>query len=173
MSTTVKVAVTQHEPIWFDLAATVEKTCHLIKEAADEGAKIIVFPEVWIPGYPAWIWYVHFFPSLLSPSSFDVLCKVLTENNNRARPVDPVLATRYIKGSLSYGSGEMRRIQRVAAEGGIAVVLGFSENEGDSLYISQCVIDAGGKVVMKRRKLKPTHMERTYYFLSSFLHARD
>jgi nitrilase len=58
MSTTVKVAVTQHEPIWFDLAATVEKTCHLIKEAAESGAKMIVFPEVWVPGYPAWIWYV-------------------------------------------------------------------------------------------------------------------
>jgi nitrilase len=100
---------------------------------------------------------------LLFLSSFDILYKVLTENNNRARPVDPVLATRYIKGSLSYGSGEMRRIQRVAAEAGIAVVLGFSENEGDSLYISQCVIDAGGKVVMKRRKLKPTHMERTVF----------
>jgi predicted amidohydrolase len=58
MSNTVKVAVTQHEPVWFDLAATVEKTCRLIQEAADNGAKLVVFPEVWVPGYPAWIWYV-------------------------------------------------------------------------------------------------------------------
>jgi nitrilase len=70
MSTTVKVAVTQHEPIWFDLAATVEKTCHLIKVAAESGAKMIVFPEVWIPGYPAWIWYAHFFLSSSLPIFF-------------------------------------------------------------------------------------------------------
>ena len=59
MSNTVKVAVTQHEPIWFDLTGTVDKTCRLIEEAARNGAKLVVFPEVWIPGYPAWIWCVH------------------------------------------------------------------------------------------------------------------
>lgn len=56
MSTTVKVAVTQHEPVWFDLQATVDKTCRLIEEAAANGAQLIAFPEVWITGYPAWIW---------------------------------------------------------------------------------------------------------------------
>jgi predicted amidohydrolase len=67
MSDRVKVAVTQHEPIWFDLAATVAKTCNLIHEAAIAGAKLIVFPEVWICGYPAWIWSVtspqHLYPA--------------------------------------------------------------------------------------------------------------
>lgn len=58
MSNTVKVAVTQHEPVWFDLQATVDKTCRLIEEAASNGAKLIAFPEVWITGYPAWIWFV-------------------------------------------------------------------------------------------------------------------
>jgi predicted amidohydrolase len=58
MPDVVKVAVTQHEPIWFDLDATVTKTCNLIREAASAGAKLIVFPEVWICGYPAWIWSV-------------------------------------------------------------------------------------------------------------------
>lgn len=54
---TVKVAVTQAEPVWLDLSKTVEKTCKLIAEAASHGAKIVTFPECWIPGYPAWIWY--------------------------------------------------------------------------------------------------------------------
>jgi nitrilase len=53
---TVKVAVTQAEPVWLDLGKTVEKTCKLIHEAASHGAKIVTFPECWIPGYPAWIW---------------------------------------------------------------------------------------------------------------------
>jgi hypothetical protein len=60
-SSIVKVAVTQHEPVWFDLTATVDKTCKLIAEAAREDAKLVVFPEVWIPGYPAWVWCVFLF----------------------------------------------------------------------------------------------------------------
>ena len=56
-SSTVRVAVTQHEPVWLDLQGTVKKTCTIIKEASKAGAKLVAFPEVWIPGYPAWIWY--------------------------------------------------------------------------------------------------------------------
>lgn len=52
----VRAAVTQAEPVWLDLEATVEKTCRLIAEAARNGAELVTFPEGWIPGYPAWIW---------------------------------------------------------------------------------------------------------------------
>jgi nitrilase len=55
--TTVRVAVTQAEPEWLDLDKSVEKTLRLIKEAAENGAKLVAFPECWITGYPAWIWY--------------------------------------------------------------------------------------------------------------------
>jgi predicted amidohydrolase len=53
---TVRVAVTQHEPVWLDLQGTVSKTCKIIEEASKAGAKLVAFPEVWVPGYPAWIW---------------------------------------------------------------------------------------------------------------------
>ncbi|ORY07160.1 carbon-nitrogen hydrolase [Clohesyomyces aquaticus] len=132
----VRVAVTQHEPVWLDLTGTVDKTCNLIEEAAVNDAKLVVFPEVWITGYPTWIW---------------------------SRPMDPPLATTYIKNSLSYDSPEMQKICDSAKKNKIAVVLGFSENDGNSLYIAQCIISAAGKIVMKRRKLKPTHMERTVF----------
>ena len=52
----VRVAVTQQEPLWFNLEGTVDKTCQLIEEAAKNGAQLIAFPEVWICGYPLWIW---------------------------------------------------------------------------------------------------------------------
>lgn len=55
-ATHVRVAVTQAEPEWLDLDKTVEKTCRLISEAARNNAKLVTFPECWIPGYPAWIW---------------------------------------------------------------------------------------------------------------------
>lgn len=54
----VKAAAVQAEPVWFDLKATVAKTCSIIKEAASKGAQIIAFPEAFVPGYPVWIWYV-------------------------------------------------------------------------------------------------------------------
>lgn len=72
---TLRVAVTQHEPVWLDLQGTVKKTCTIIEEAAGKGAKLVAFPEMWIPGsslhslrsltsqllltslgYPGWIW---------------------------------------------------------------------------------------------------------------------
>ncbi|KIY02421.1 uncharacterized protein Z520_02560 [Fonsecaea multimorphosa CBS 102226] len=133
---TLRVAVAQYEPEWLDLSASVEKTCSIITEAAKKGAKIVGFSEAFIPGYPAWIWH---------------------------RPVDPGLATRYIQNSLAVNSDEMRTIQSCAAQNGIVVALGFSENDNNSVYIAQAIIDADGKMLMHRRKLKPTHMERTIF----------
>ena len=53
MSTTtqyIRVAVSQHEPTWLDLGGAVEKTCAIIKDASEKGAKLVTFPECWIPG---------------------------------------------------------------------------------------------------------------------------
>jgi predicted amidohydrolase len=70
---------------------------------------------------------------------------------------------KYTQNSLAIDSKEMRTIQECAAKNGIVVALGFSENDNNSLYIAQATIDADGKIVMKRRKLKPTPMERTIF----------
>ncbi|MEW6151000.1 MAG: nitrilase-related carbon-nitrogen hydrolase, partial [Pseudomonadota bacterium] len=51
-----KVAVVQAAPAWLDLDASIDKSIGLIKEAADKGAKLIAFPEAFIPGYPWHIW---------------------------------------------------------------------------------------------------------------------
>ena len=51
-----KVAVVQAAPVFLDLDATVDKTIRLIEEAAANGAKLIAFPETFIPGYPWQIW---------------------------------------------------------------------------------------------------------------------
>jgi predicted amidohydrolase len=131
-----RVAVTQHESEWLDLQAGVKKTCALIKEAATAGAKLIAFPECWIPGYPAWIW---------------------------ARNVDFELGIKYVENCLRVDSPEMKKIQESAEENNINVALGFSERSGESVYIAQAFIDNTGKVNMTRRKMKPTHMERTIF----------
>jgi nitrilase len=78
---------------------------------------------------------------------------------DRTRPVDPALNTRYILNSLAVESPEMEKIKSAAKEHSICVALGFSERtETNSLYIAQAIISPQGELVMKRRKLKPTHM---------------
>jgi nitrilase len=160
-----RVAATQCEPVWLDLAATVAKTCHLIKEAAGNGAKLIAFPECWVSGYPIWIWSV--FPVCISPVSLSFLAVIVLPNRGcdriRSRPIDFETSVKYTKNSLAIDSTEMRELCDCAKENGIAVVLGFSENDHDSLYISQAIISSTGEILKHRRKFKPTHMERTVF----------
>lgn len=60
-------------------------------------------------------------------------------------------------------SSEMDTIRNCARENDIAVSLGFSENVDDSVYIAQALIGPDGEVKVHRRKMKPTHMERTVF----------
>jgi nitrilase len=135
---TYKVAAVQAAPEFLDLEKGVEKAIALIEEAATAGAALIAFPEVWLPGYPWWIW-------LDSPAW------------------GMQFVRRYFEHSLAVDSPQFEKIKAAAARNGIYVVLGFSERAGGSLYIAQAIIDDKGKLIATRRKLKPTHAERTVY----------
>jgi len=131
-------AAVQAEPVWFDIDAGIDKTIALAREAADAGASIIAFPETWIPGYPWWLWL----DNVAWQSQFVVP---------------------YAQNSLEIGSERFQRIQNAARDLGIAISLGFSERDNGSLYIAQALIDSDGEVRITRRKLKPTHVERTQF----------
>src|SRR3989442_15515413 len=49
------VAAIKYGPVYMDLPRSVEKAIGLVAEAASLGAKLVVFPETWLPGYPAWL----------------------------------------------------------------------------------------------------------------------
>ena len=51
-----KAAVAQLAPSFLNREETVEVACNAIEEAGKEGARIIAFPESFIPGYPYWLW---------------------------------------------------------------------------------------------------------------------
>jgi aliphatic nitrilase len=70
---------------------------------------------------------------------------------------------RYHDNSLVYGSPAVERIAAAAKDNDIMVVMGHSEKSGGSLYMGQWIIDADGRTVAMRRKLKPTHVERTVF----------
>lgn len=134
----LRVAVVQAAPAFLDLAAGVARTVALIEDAARQGAKLIAFPECWLPGYPWWIW-------LDSPAWGMQFVQRYHQNSPRA------------------DGPEMDTIRAAAKQHGIVVVLGFTERDGGSLYIAQQLIDAEGGLIASRRKLKATHVERTVF----------
>ncbi|MBC3194317.1 carbon-nitrogen hydrolase family protein [Pseudonocardia sp. C8] len=138
MDKTVRVAAVQAEPAWFDLAAGVDKVVDLIGQAAARGAQLVGFGETFVPGYPWWIW-------LDSPAA------------------GMQFVPRYAANSMTRDGAEMDRIRRAAAQHRIHVVLGFSERAGGSLYMAQAFISDTGELIAVRRKLKPTHVERSVY----------
>ncbi|MEN3149761.1 carbon-nitrogen hydrolase family protein [Neorhizobium sp. IRAMC:178] len=138
MKTTIKVACVQAAPVFLDLDAGIEKAIKLITEASENGARLIAFPETWLPGYPWFLW-------LDSPAWGMRFVK------------------RYHENSLVLGGEQARRISEAAGKAGIFVVMGYSERDAGSLYMGQWIIDDTGETVGVRRKLKPTHVERTLF----------
>lgn len=80
-----------------------------------------------------------------------------------SRSIDFEMVGEYMKHSLKRDSPEMETICASAADNNISVMLGYSENDKKSLYLSQSFIGKDGKIKMHRRKVKPTHVERTIY----------
>ncbi|MEM9629199.1 MAG: carbon-nitrogen hydrolase family protein [Pseudomonadota bacterium] len=138
MSQQFKVAAVQAAPSFLNLAEGVERAVAYIEDAAKTGAKLVVFPETWLPGYPNHIW--------LGTVAWSMQ-----------------FVGRYFENSVEVGSDADKAIAAAARKHGIQVSLGLSERDGGSLYIAQWHYDENGEIVQRRRKLKPTHVERTVF----------
>lgn len=133
-----KVAAVQAAPVFLNLDASIDKAIKIIEEAASNGAKFVSFGECWLPGYPWWIW-------LDAPAM-------------SMQFVQP-----YFENSMEVGSEQHKRLCNAAKSNNIYLGMGFSERDGGSLYIAQLFIDDEGETISVRRKLKPTHVERTVF----------
>lgn len=134
----IKAAAVQAAPVFMNLDASIDKAAALIEEAARNGAELVAFPETWLPGFP---WFIYL-----------------------GTPADAFeFFPEYHENSLEVGSGQHRRLQAIAKKAGVTVVMGFSEREHGSRYMAQTIIGPAGDVLLNRRKLKPTHIERTVF----------
>lgn len=130
-----KAAAVQAAPVFLDAEATADKAVVLIEEAARHGARLIGFPEGFIPGYPWWVW-------LTDPGTGSALQQRLFENAVE------------IPGSI------VQKISKAARKNNIYVCISVSEKEGGSLYLTQLWFDPCGNLMGKHRKMKPSGGER-------------
>jgi predicted amidohydrolase len=131
-------AAVQRAPVLLDREGTTRRAIDSIQQAAEAGARLVVFPETWIPGYPYWT------PFSSDPGAFAELYRRLFLN------------------SVTVPGPEIERIGEAAARAGSTVVLGVNEREerGGTLYNTLCYIGPNGALLGKHRKLVPTLSER-------------
>ena len=131
-------AAVQAAPVYLDTAATVEKACGLIAEAALNGARLIVFPEVFVPGYPYWNWTMT--PGKGSP-----------------------WFERLFRAAIDIPGPEVDALRTAAQAAGAQVVIGVNERDPFSmgtLYNSLLFIGGDGELLGVHRKLVPTWAEK-------------
>lgn len=131
----VRAAAVQLSPVLFDRQGTTEKVCAAIDEAGRQGAGLVVFPETVIPYYP-------YFSFIQAPATMGA------EH------------MRLIEQAVSVPGPVTEAIARAAARAGAVVAVGVNERDHGTLYNTQLIFDADGKLVLKRRKLTPTFHER-------------
>jgi len=140
-----KIATIQATPVFMNREATVDKACRLIKEAADNGAKLALLPEAFIPGYPDWIWMVPAGKMALNQSLYG---KLLQE-------------------SVTIPSEATDKLCATAKANKIFVVVGVNErntaSSGGSIFNTLLYIDDEGNILGHHQKLVPTLSERTIW----------
>jgi nitrilase len=138
--TSVRVAVVQAGAVPFDSEACVGKAVGLMREAAATGAKVIVFPEAFVTGYPKGLSYG------LVVGARD--------------PAGREEFRLYLEAAIEVPGPQTRRLGEAAAAHGSYVVIGVIEREGGTCYCTALFFGPDGRLLGKHRKLMPTALER-------------
>jgi nitrilase len=133
-----KVAACHAASVFLDAAKTADKACDLIVEAARNGAKLVVFPESFIPGFPIWA-------ALQAPIHSHDFFRALACQ------------------SLRLDGPEIEKLCMAARRHGIVVSIGITEGTDASvgcLWNSNLLIGSDGTILNHHRKLVPTFFEK-------------
>jgi len=136
----MRIAIIQQAPCFLNLPATVDRAISLLEQAADNGARLVVFPETWLPGYPVWL--------------DDAPGACLWDH-----PPAKALFRHLREHAPEMDGPEIERLSEAAQRTACHMVIGIHEKAGGSLYNSMVFLGPdGGRAV--RRKLVPTYTER-------------
>jgi nitrilase len=138
---TLRVAAVQAGYVLMDRDATIDRVAALTADAARQGAQLVVFPEVFVPGTPIWI---------------------------DTRPIwdgDAEWFALLADQAVVLGSPACDRLAAIAAEHGVWLVVGVEEREptGSTIYNTVLYFSPEGELVDRHRKLVPTGSERTVW----------
>jgi nitrilase len=140
----VRVAVVQPRGRPFDTAGALEAVVRHTREAAAGGAKLVLFPEAFVGGYP---WGLSFGTAV-----------------GGRTPAGRRTWERYHDGSIAVPGPETARMATAAAEAGVFLAVGVIERDttwsGGTLFCTLLYFGADGRLLGKHRKLKPTAAER-------------
>lgn len=141
LKSSCRLAIVQAAPVMFDKDACLQKALSLLQTAANSGAELIVFPELFLPGYPYGMTFGYTVGSRTEPGRED--WKVYYDN------------------SILANGAEMRQLIDRAKRLGVYLCFGYSERDENTatLYNSNMLISPEG-TALNHRKLKPTGAER-------------
>ena len=138
MKEPVTVACAQVEPVVFDLDATIDRIDEVAREAAARGAKLVLFPEAYIPAYPSNRW-----------------ARYLAAGQD-AKGIYAKLA----RSSVEIPGPASDRLGSIAREHGLWLATGANELDGGTIYNALLLYGPDGSLALHHRKLVPTNHER-------------
>jgi nitrilase len=143
MRAAVTVACVQAEPVILDRDATIEKLAAIAAEASSNGAKLLVFPEAFIPAYPSSVW-ARALAGWAEPGAKEAFALLARE-------------------SLEIPGEGVDRLGEIAREHEAWIVTGVTERDPEhpgTLYNTLLYHAPNGSLALKHRKLVPTNHER-------------
>ncbi|MGE4352738.1 MAG: carbon-nitrogen hydrolase family protein [Oscillospiraceae bacterium] len=135
---TTKIAAVQAAPVFLDRDETIKKVRRLTKEAKNNGADLVVFPESFIPTFPVW-------------------CQILNPMDQHA------FFTRLYQNAVMIPSPAFNELQKIARDNSIFLSIGVTEkgeNSMGAMWNTNLIFDRSGNLIARHRKLQPTWAEK-------------
>lgn len=148
-----KVAAAHIAPVFMDKQATIGKVIDLIKDASKKDVELLVFPEVFVPGYP------HFQVAYAPLAYFETVLDYAEQSFLVFEPES-------VRSGAPKPSADLLPILEICKETRINLVLGVSEKSSFSaqtLFNSQVFVSKDGQLLGVHRKLVPTFCERSFW----------
>jgi nitrilase len=135
-----KVAVVQAASVAFDLEKTLEKLRRLTRDAASQGAKLVLFPEAFVSAYPRGL-------------DFGA---VVGSRSDKGRED----FRRYWESSVEIPGPAVESLSQTASKNGVFLIVGVVERDAGTLYCTVLFFAPDGSYLGKHRKVMPTASER-------------